>query len=916
VPNEADNYFAALRYKRPARGTGLAVTIRAGQTLLHYRVVEKIGAGGMGEVYRAEDTRLGRHVAIKVLPAELRHDPHRLARLEREARLLASLNHPHIATLHGLEESADGTRFLVMELVEGETLAARLHRGEVPLRELYTWGAEISDALAAAHERGIVHRDLKPGNIMLTRAGVKLLDFGLAKATTLSAAGALTETRARAAVSDPLTSEGTFLGTVLYMAPEQLEGREADARSDIWALGTVLHEMATRRPAFDGPTIGSVIAAILDREPVKVSKACAIAPRALDHLVATCLVKDPSRRRQSARDLALDLRWLAAEGGIAADLEEQTEMPRARSRRERLLWASLTALLAGVAALAWLIAPAARREAAATGPVRFELPVPGLRWTATESGLALSPQGDAIVYMNTPAPGRPATMWLRELADVEPRPVAGTEDAGNLFWSPDGRRIGFVKDYTIRVVDRAGGPAQTVASAGGDTSGIYTMGPPSWASDGGILFSRQKGDDWEIVRVSADGGEPVVVRPWAVMPSVVPDSRSFLYVGGEGTERTGAVRRGLFMGSLDAKEPASIGVRSRAEYAAGHLFYWDQGVLVARPFDADRASFTGPAVSLGGMPGASFDPTGMAQFSVARDGRAVAYARTSQSVELRWLDMKGNQIGKLGEPGWYESFRISRRADRVAVEVRDRNIGTSDIDVFDLERGVPTRLVGSPEDVAHPTWSPDGQRLAYAGGTSGPPRIFIRRADGSGEAVLLRTSENLSYPEDWSGDGKHIIYTLWVQDREIHVVPANGEEPSRLFAGGRGDQSGARFSPDSRWVAFASSELGATEIFIAPLSDSTAKQRVSVAGGRNPVWSRDGAELYYVNNDTVYAVTFSSRTGQIGTPRALYSLGESFVVVDLDLAPDGQRFLVGVGDRRQSGSVITILLNWQSAIGK
>ncbi len=285
---------------RPARETELAVTIRAGQTLLHYRVVEKIGAGGMGEVYRAEDTRLGRHVAIKVLPAELRHDPHRLARLEREARLLAALNHPHIATLHGLEESADGTRFLVMELVEDETLATRLHRGEVPLRELYTWGAEISDALAAAHERGIVHRDLKPGNIMLTRAGVKLLDFGLAKATNLSGPGALTETRARGAASDPLTGEGTFLGTVLYMAPEQLEGREADARSDIWALGTVLHEMATRRPAFDAEVLA------------ESTSSCSSVPSTLEGPCASrACTRAPSTRRATCSTGIRVHSWLA-----------------------------------------------------------------------------------------------------------------------------------------------------------------------------------------------------------------------------------------------------------------------------------------------------------------------------------------------------------------------------------------------------------------------------------------------------------------------------------------------------------------------------------------------------------------------------------------------------------------------------
>jgi Tol biopolymer transport system component len=851
-------------------------------------------------------------VAIKVLPADLRDDTTRLARLEREARLLASLNHPHIATLYGLEESGEGTRFLVMELVEGETLAARLRRGAIPLRELYTWGAEMSEALGAAHDHGIVHRDLKPGNVMLTRAGVKLLDFGLAKMTRLTSGSFLDLTEAPPTASTPITSEGTLTGTVLYMAPEQLEGREADARSDIWALGTVLHEMATGRPAFDARTTASVMGAILEREPAKVSETRSVAPRALDHIVATCLIKDPARRRQSAKDLALDLRWLAAEGGMPASLEVEIGMSRARVRRERLFWAGLAAVLAAVAALAWLFAPGTRREATATGPVRFELSIPSYSWNPAETGLALSPRGDAIIYLSAPVPGRQATIWLREFADAEARPIPGTDGAGNLFWSPDGRQVGFVKDNAIRVVDRAGGPVQAVASVP-----YTTFGPPSWTAGGTIIFS-QRGADWEhfeIVQVTADRGDPVQGSKIAgILPTALADDTKVLYIGGEGAVG-GEIQ--LFMGPLDGGAAQRIdGVHSRAEYAAGHLFYWDQGALVARPFDLQGARFTGPPVSLGTMPGASFAPTGMAQFSVARDGEAVAYARTAQSVELRWVDRSGKAVAKLGE-GSYGSHRISPDGDRVAVEVFDQSVGTADIDIFDLQRGVPTRLGNGKT----PTWSPDGQRLAYGGAAQNetsrtPGGILIRRADGGGTPTQIRTGDIFVLSvDDWSADGKYIIYDAWGQERDVYVVGVNGDQPARLFAGGPGNQMRARFSPDSRWVAFASAELGAMDIFIAPLDNSTAKQRVSVAGGRNPVWSRDGAELYYVNNDTVYAAAFSPGTRKIGTPRALYSLADP-IGADLDVLPDGQRFLVPLADRRRSASVITILLDWRDVIRK
>ncbi len=702
------------------------MSIRAGQSLLHYRVVEKVGAGGMGEVYRAQDTRLGRDVAIKLLPAELRDDPHRLARLEREARMLASLNHPHVATVHGLEQAEDGARILVMELVEGESLAARLERGALPLQQVYELGAQISEALGAAHARGIVHRDLKPGNIMLTRQGIKLIDFGLAKSVALPSVGAHIATQTLGTRSEALTGEGALVGTFQYMSPEQLEGQEADARADIFALGAVLYEMATGRKAFHGKSAASLIAAILSAERPSIARDLPLAPPALDRLVRTCLARDPDERWQSARDVGFQLNGIA-ESRTAA--EAAAPGAGRRGLGGRLVWVVATvALLAAV----FFAFPPFERPARSAPVVRFPLSLPDGGSSDFER---ISPDG-RHASMSAFAGGR-RQIWLRSLDDVSARPLPGTEGAMSHFWSPDSRFIGFFSDGKLKKLDVDGGLPEPLCDAPG--SGPAQLG--AWGRDGTILFgiSEAPGIEDGLYRVSADGGTPAPITlrdesgkefpfAWPGWPSFLPDGRHFVSLcsWSEGA-------RGICVTSLETERTRKLlDVESYAEYSPpGYLLYSRRGVLVAHPFDLDLQRVRGEPVPIAdGM--AQWGGLGIPAFSASQNG-VLLYSVAGGESRLVLKDRQGVEVGQVGAPADYDDFRLAPDGSHVAATITDPQTGSTAIWLIERARNVTTRFtLVEADDMGAALWSPDGRSLVFGMARDNPPNLH-RKSLGGGE---------------------------------------------------------------------------------------------------------------------------------------------------------------------------------------
>jgi len=876
-----------------------------------YEILGPLGAGGMGEVYRAKDLHLGRDVAIKVLPADVAGSPDRLQRLEREARLLASLNHPHIAILHGLEESQEGTRFLVMELVEGKTLAERVARGALSLDEVYTWGSQIADALAAAHERGIVHRDLKPANIMLTKTGVKLIDFGLAKsaATEQSKRDSSDSQTTRVLVTELQSASGghPLMGTLRHMAPEQLQGKEADLRSDLWAFGTVLHEMVTGKPTFPDLNTTSLTAAILERNPPPVSEGQPLAPTALDHLVSTCLAKDPDSRRRSAADLALDLRWLADGGATAASPGAQAATSKER-RRELLLWIAVAALVI-TSALPWVFDRLTDGTMPTTTDARFELPLTSPTGSADETGLAISPNGNVLAYGDQASMLTPSLVWLRRLGDAEAQALPGTEGAVNLFWSPDGRSLGYVQNGAIKIADLDGGPPRTIVHCS-------TFGPPSWGSSGIILYAAPDESSGEIrlYKVAATGGVPVVMPvpdgardgSQFSFPHFLADGDRFLYLDYRSSDES----KMLWLSSLDGTILHSFdGIASRVEFAQGQLYYCEQGVLMSRAFEPDSGVLGDESRTVGPLTNANYAGTGIAQFSVAQTGE-LAYAGGEWSCELRWLDTMGNVLGTLGEPGPFHASRISPSGARVALARVNPESGDEDLWIFDLTRDVAMRIAAGFVDDTRPIWSPNGERLAYSSTAEGPPAVFVRTADASDPPLLVgpTNEKHPTYPTDWSPDGQWIACYAFRENVDLLLLSTAKDSAPVTYAGGPGDQFDGRFSPNGKWIAFASSELGRPEVFISPFSDGDVRHRVSATGGSSPIWSPDGRQLFYLNEGTVWVASFSEDTVAIGVARELFSLGRDATILSMDLAPDGSRFLATVLERSQARAWITVCL--------
>ncbi|HEY6931017.1 MAG TPA: protein kinase, partial [Thermoanaerobaculia bacterium] len=802
-------------------------------------IVAPIGAGGMGEVYKARDTRLDRSVAVKILPAEFASNSQLKARFEREAKTISQLSHPHICTLYDVGHQ-DGVEYLVMELLEGETLADRLARGPLTPGETLERGVEIAGALDRAHRKGIVHRDLKPSNVMLTASGVKLLDFGLAKA--LASEGPLDGLTAAPTAARDVTREGAIVGTLSYMAPEQLEGKPADARTDLFALGALLYEMAAGRKAFSGTSQASVISAILTSEPPSLASTPAAHPPGLDRIIRACLAKKPDERWQCAGDVRLELVW------IARSSETPAALPPAQARSLRW-WrgAAIAGLLASVA-LAIILA---RRSPTSTPEIlRFAIQSPpGTRfvWNRLQNLFAVSPDGRRVVFAARRTDGRDS-LWIRSLGEASAVPLSGTEGASAPFWSPDSRFVAFFSDGKLKKIDLSGGPPITLCDApSGFPSG-------TWGSRHSILFADGAGRF--VSQVEEGGGGPrIVLKPevsrqeatvgW---PDFLPDGRHFLYLGRSGAEKQTYVR----IASVDggATEPVAKNC-SRAQCAPGdsaggpaYLLYARDGSLIAQPFDLRRSRLVGNPVPTGlGIWQHVLIGTG--PFSASANG--VLASRGSEGpARLVWLDRAGRETGTLESPAGFDSVSLSRDSQKVLVTKISPRTGIHEIWLGDVSRSVLTKLELGDDEYLPPVWSPDGNRAATAVGSLRHPPVlsmFSVRAARSPEPIL--PAGVIQYAESWSPDGRFLLYAIRSGgDAGLWVVNAEGERKPRLLLTGVFDRSlQAQFSPDGRWVAYCSAESGRSEIFVTSLADAGERVRVSASGGSRPRWRREGGEI-------------------------------------------------------------------------
>jgi len=889
-----------------------------GTRLGPYEILSPLGAGGMGEVYKAKDTRLGRDVAIKVLPTHLIDDPDMKARFEREARAISQLTHAHICTLYDVG-SEGGVEYLVMELLEGQTLADRLEKGPLPTEQILKYGVEIADALDRAHRAGIVHRDLKPGNVMLTKSGVKLLDFGLAKAVGANEPPSELSSLPTQAPSRPLTEKGTVMGTFQYMAPEQLEGKDADARTDIFAFGCVLYEMATGQKAFTGSTQASLVSSILRDEPKPISAVAPLAPAALDRLVKSCLAKDPEDRWQNARDVRNELTWIGQTG--SQPLPAAPAGAARKKNRERLAW---VAAIAAAAVAAVAIAAARRlgnRITELDRPTVASVVAP--QKTAVR-GVALSPDGRRLVFVARDSSGA-SILWIRSLSSLTVQPLSGTESSSFPFWSPDSRLIGFFADGKLKRIDASGGPPQVICDAPEARGG-------SWSPDGVILFAPAV--DGPIFRVSASGGVPSPVTKLDRargesshrFPFFLPDGRHFLYLVANFGAPGDFPGMGIYARSLASEKEQRVSpAHSAMAFASssfggreGSLVFWKDGNLFAQPFDTKALRVTGEPAPL--VEDVQYFPqTQSALFSVSGNRELVYQPRAASGVsQLVWFDRSGRTIGTLGTPANQANPRISPDGKRVALDITDPQSGNTDIWIYEAAGGVPTRFTSDPALESAPIWSPDGKRVVFQSLRRSHPDLYEKASDGSGSEELLLVSERTKYPNDWSPDGRNLLFRAIdaKTNFELWVLPAGSRDPVSYLKAAFGVSHG-QFSPDGRWVAYASNESGKWEIYVAPFPGPGGDWKVSSAGGAEPRWRRDGKEIFYLAPDgkmmAVPVVVESSFEAGTAAPLFQTRRRERISATDLfsyDVSADGQRFLVNTDVGEVASSPLNLLLNW------
>ena len=908
----------------------LAVGARLGS----YEILSALGAGGMGEVYRARDTQLDREVAIKVLPQTFVADTERVARFEREAKVLASLNHPHIAGVYGLDE-ADGVRALVMELVEGDDLAERLTRGPIPLDEALAIAKQVAEALEAAHEHSVIHRDLKPANIKLRPDGTaKVLDFGLAKAMEPAGASSM-DAIASPTITSPalMTGIGVLLGTAAYMSPEQARGKGVDKRSDIWAFGCVMYEMLTGKRAFDGEDMTDVLGAVVRLEP-DWNAVPSDVPPAVRTLLRACLVKD---RRQRVGDMSTVLFVVANTASLDATAPGEAQAATlgsgkaAKQSWRRMVATAAAALVAGAALAQWYFRRAPTAATTGQAPVRLSLvPAADVALAAGVNQLVpvVSPDGRRVAF-SASRPGEPIRIWVRSLDSLDARPLPGTDNARGPFWSPDSGSLAFFSDSKLKTIDASGGPVQTVS----EVRQHSTIRGASWSRTGTILFAGRTGG---LMKVTAGGGEPT---PATVVdttngdashafPTFLPDGRQFLYVSRPSNT--------LWLGTLDSREATRLfSSDSQAFYADGYILFARQGTLLAQPYDVGRATLAGAPTPIADR--LAVDPiVGASAFSSSETG--VLVYRTgagSSQTQLLWVDRAGNEISKIGKADRYRNPELSNDGTRIALEAADSGNRTQDLSILDLPGGAASRFTVDRGNDVYPVWSPDDSRIAFGSDRQGGIyKLYEKMSNGSpGEKLLLPSTgaPDLNGPWDWSPDGKWLLFRNMSPETGIAntgILSLSGDPAIRnLFP--RSDffhQSSAQISPNGRWVAYHSSETGRFEVYVARFPNPSGGQPISTGGATHPRWGDDSRELfYYAADGRIMAVPISGTTTlEVGTPDPLFTarlLGGPAAVAGFraqyDVSAKGQRFLLNVPvDETPEFTAITVVLHWTAGLRK
>ena len=865
--------------------------LTAGTRLGPYEILAPIGAGGMGEVYKAQDTRLDRIVAIKVAAEQFSE------RFEREARAVAALNHPHICTLYDV-----GPNYLVMEYIEGAPL-----KGPLSLAEGLRLAGQICDALDAAHRKGITHRDLKPANILVTRSGVKLLDFGLAKRQSPTATlDDRTLTRA-------LTTEGTILGTLHYMAPEQLQGKEADARSDIFSFGLVLYEMLTGRRAFDGDNAASLIGAVLHTEPPSMTSLVPVTPPSLERIVTTCLAKDPDNRWQTARDLKRELEWV---GQPLAPAVARTQ------GRTPVRWMAATAIVAVIGAVAYFRKPVPPQPVLR---LSVRLPDEASFYHDTNSGgSAISPDGRLLAFIAKPKEGLPR-LYVRPLDSHVARALPGTEGAGMPFWSPDGQSIGYFENRKLLRIDVAGGTPQTICNGGGNRGG-------TWNKDGVILFCMGANyADATLYRVAATGGTPVAVTTLNTAefedahywPQFLPDGKHFLYMGRSRSQG----KSSIYVESLDDKPGQRRRTRLvdsafKAVYAppvggrGGHLLFVRGSTLMAQPFDAASLALSGDPATVDAGVGL-YPNNGYGDFSVSGAGlMAFGSAGAPGGRTLSWRDRAGKLLGPLSEVG-SRFGAVSPDGKRVAAIRTGAQTGLLDIWLLDPERESSMRFTFDGDNY-NAVWSPDGRQLAYSVLGKG---IFLKAASGVGNPRQLTSSRAMHTPTSWSRDGRFLLYGETSGQSALWVLPISEESsatPAKPYPylKTRFNESWGQFSPDGRWVAYQSDESGAPQIFVRGFPEPLGKWQISTNGGEFPRWGSEGKELFYAGGGKLMSVSVQASTGNVSAGRPVELFPVALSSGGWGDTRDGQRFLTLDTPKAQETQPMTVIFNWQEGLKK
>ncbi len=895
------------------------MALTSGTRLGPYEIVAPLGAGGMGEVYRARDTRLDRTVAVKILTQGLADTPEIRQRFEREARAVSSLNHPHICALYDVGHQ-DGIEYLVMEYLEGETLAARIEKGPMPSADLLRYASQIADALDKAHRQGIVHRDLKPGNVMLTKSGAKLLDFGLAKGGEIIQGGDLSSSPT---VSRPLTTQGTIVGTLQYMSPEQLEGKATDARSDIFSFGAMLYEMATGKKAFEAKSHASLIAAIMKEEPRPMRELQPMTPRLLEHMVKTCLAKDPEDRPQSAHDLKMELDWLRESSGISDAPKLDVGRSTARSKLPAIMLAAGVLALAAAIVIAFLFRPQNPRAER----LEFSIPLQG-----EMSHLALSPDGRLLAFVTPDQSSGANMLGLQRVGSPGITILPGTQGASYPFWSPDDSYVAFFADGKLKKVAASGGVPQVLAIATSGRGG-------SWSRRGVIVFSPQA-SGW-LWKVNADGSNVVsltdkifdarqiVSHRW---PVFLPDGEHFLYIAVSFTNNLDNSARGIYVGSLSGEAKRLISAaQSNPGYANGYLFYLDdKKSLRASQVDVSKGTLSGESQVVTDQIG--YQPSIFwGAFSVAENGTIVYNTNVGSTLSvLTWYDRAGKELGRVGDVGVLANPTLSPDGTRLAEDIADAKANNVNLWLSDIKRGTNSRFTFDSSEAVVGVWSRDGKLVAYRSLALNDTNIFLKQAQGLQPAQSIFSAKTSAHttddldPNSWSLDDKQLLCTLQpaAGGSQLVLLSASGGKLTP-FLSTKSNETNGQISPDGRWVAYASNESGDWEIYVTTFPTAAGKWQVSRGGGTEPRWRGDSKEIFYIApGSTLTAVPVASGdTFSSGNPTPLFRTQfranvSSTDLYSYDVTKDGQRFLVNRYAKPPQVAPLHIVLNSTAGLAK